>query len=90
MQTSDMPLKVRQQIHGLSSPNMTQLSADPGDRGQALGPAAACCDDEGLTKWMRMPCGSRARLESYIRALNECRLGLLKQRIDPHSPSEPV
>src|SRR6266566_3865233 len=44
----------------------------------ALDPAAAGRDDESLTERVRVPCGPRARLESYAGALNACRIGRLK------------
>src|SRR5712692_8193543 len=56
----------------------------------ALNPAAASRDDESLTEWMRVPCSPRARLEGYAGTLNKCRIGCLKERIDPYSASEPL
>jgi len=55
-----------------------------------LDPAAPSRDDESLPEGMRMPCGARAGLEGYARALYPCRIRRLKKRIDPHGAGEPV
>src|SRR5580704_4102928 len=44
----------------------------------ALSPAATSRDDESLTERMGMPRCPCARLESYARTLNKCRIGRLK------------
>src|SRR6266567_1238779 len=49
----------------------------------ALNPAAASRDDESLTERMPVPCSPRARLEGHAGTLNECRIGCLKERVDP-------
>src|SRR5207237_3954680 len=56
----------------------------------ALSPAASGCDYQRLAEGMRMPCGSRAWLESYAGALNESRIGCLEKWIDPHYAGEPL
>src|SRR6267143_894659 len=56
----------------------------------ALNPAAAGRDDESLTEWMRVPCSPRARLEGYAGALNTCRIGCLKKRVDSYRATEPI
>lgn len=56
----------------------------------ALGPAAACRDDQRLTERMRVPCGSRARLKGYAGTLNECRFGRLEKWIDSDRTGEPL
>jgi hypothetical protein len=43
-----------------------------------LDPAAPGQDDESLPGRMRMPCGARAGLEGYARALYPCRIRRLK------------
>src|SRR5258708_151134 len=43
-----------------------------------LGAAAAGGYDEGLTEWVRVPCSTRAGLEGYAGALDECRIGCLE------------
>src|SRR5580765_5662998 len=55
-----------------------------------LSPAAPSRDDESLTERMRMPCSTRARLEGYAGTLNTCRIGRLKERIDPYTAGEPL
>src|ERR1043166_429906 len=67
-----------------AEPNLVNRTAP------ALGPAAAGRDDESLTQRMHMPSRPRSRLKSPAGALNECRIGRLKKRIDPHRASEPV
>ena len=56
----------------------------------ALCPAAARGDDESLAERMRVPGSPRARLECHAGALNEGRIGRLKERIDPHCTGKPV
>jgi hypothetical protein len=56
----------------------------------ALSPPTASRDDESLAERMRVPRGPRSGLESYAGALNKCRIGRLKKRIDPDCAGEPV
>jgi hypothetical protein len=56
----------------------------------ALDPAAAGSDDESLTERMRVPCRPRAWLEGHAGALNECRVGRLKEWIDSDGTREPL
>src|SRR6267154_1037369 len=56
----------------------------------ALRPAAARSDDKRLPQRMRVPCRPRARLESHAGALDQCRIGRLKKRINPYSAREPL
>lgn len=55
-----------------------------------LCPPAARGDDESLTERMRVPCSARARLEGYPATAHECRIGRLKERINPHGAREPL
>src|SRR5438477_3097616 len=55
-----------------------------------LSPAESSRDDERLAEGMSVPCTSRTRLERDAGALNKGVIGRLKQRIDPHSTSEPI
>src|SRR5205814_2642078 len=56
----------------------------------SLHPANTRCDNERLTKRMRVPCGARARLERDARARGACRSICLKQRINQHRASKPI
>ena len=56
----------------------------------ALRPAATCGNDESLAERMSVPGGARSGLESYAGALNEGRIGSLKERIDAHGAGEPL
>ena len=47
-------------------------------------------DDEGLTERVGVPCGSGAGLEGDAGALDECRIGGLKERVDTNGSGEPV
>jgi hypothetical protein len=55
----------------------------------ALRPTAACGDCQRLAERMRMPCNPRTRLERNACALNQCRVGRLKQRVDTHCATKP-
>src|SRR5579859_981329 len=68
----------------ITRPDLLDGSAFP------LSPARACRNDECLPERMRMPCSPRARLEGYAGALDKCRIGSLKKRIDPYGTSEPL
>jgi len=57
---------------------------------QALRASAAGGDDQRLTKWMRMPCGTRAGLEGDAGTNNACWIGRVKQHIDAHSAREVI
>ena len=56
----------------------------------ALHPAAAGRDDQRLAERMRVPRGSRTRLERDAGAETQGRIRRLKQRIDANGAGEPV
>src|SRR5437868_2732592 len=56
----------------------------------ALSPATPGGHNQSLAKWMRVPRGARARLKRYARALNQRRIGCLKQWVDPYYAGKPV
>ena len=56
----------------------------------SLNPSAARRDNQGLSKRMCMPRGTRSRLECDMGAGNQCRIGRLKERVDPYCAGKPV
>src|SRR5579863_3266577 len=56
----------------------------------ALNAPHAKCDDQRLTKRMRMPGGSSARFERDAGAGHTSRVGRLEQRVDANHAGEPV
>src|SRR5690242_13079101 len=56
----------------------------------ALHPAKTRGHDESLSERMSVPCGPRARLEGYARALNQRGIRCLEERIDAYVPREPL
>ena len=55
-----------------------------------LRPAETRDDDQCLTEWMRMPRGSRTRLERNACAGHACRIGCLEQRINSDGTRKPI
>src|SRR6266705_3992730 len=68
----------------ITGPNLLDRTA------LSLHPANTRCDNERLTKWMRVPRGARARFEGDACARDACRSICLKQRINTHRASEPI
>jgi hypothetical protein len=56
----------------------------------SLHPSAACGDNQGLSKGMRMPRGARARFKRDAGTGNQRWIGRLKQRVDTDCAGKPI
>lgn len=55
-----------------------------------LNPSTARSHNQSLSEWMRMPRSTRSRLERDAGAGNRCRIGRLKERVNPNRAGKPL
>ena len=77
-------LLVRRKPDHIARPNFLDWSA------LSLCPSEAGGDDQRLTEWMRVPGGTRTRLEGNACATHTRRFGRVEQRIDAHRAGKPI